>query len=195
MVLAPQLIQRLVVSAKSQYSLWSCSVQMAEGICISKLTLPWCSESKREGEASFSSMLYVQHADYFFIVVGVLGFFFPLRQTDFSPKRETFESCWGRANSHPWKGPSMEITTGWALGPSVDSSRVRNVSFGLLISSLTQHLSFQSLLNCTWCLETHNSIPFWNGMKTHPCTKKTLGGCPKRHLRKPLTPGSLRNPL
>lgn len=76
MVLAPQLIQRLVISAKSQYSLWSCSVQMAEGICISKLTLPWCSESKREGEASFSSMLYVQHADYFFIVVGLFGFFF-----------------------------------------------------------------------------------------------------------------------
>lgn len=128
---------------------------MAEGICISKLMLPWCSESKQEGEASLCSMLYVQHADYFLIVVGL---FFPLlRQHDFSPKRGTSESCWGWANLHPWKGPSMEITTEWALGSSVDSFRAQNVSFGLLTSSLTQHLSSQSFLKCTWCL-----IATWN---------------------------------
>lgn len=148
MVLAP-----FVIFVKSQYSLWSCAILMVEGICISKLMLPRSYKSKREEEAFFCSTLYDQHTDYFFDCCRPFSL---LQQTDFSPKMGTFESCWGRANSHPWKGPSMEKkTTGCALGSSVDSSRVQNVSFGLLISSLT-HLSSQSL-KCTWGL-----VSAWN---------------------------------
>lgn len=125
---------------------------MLEGICISKLMLPWCSESKREGEASFYFLPFVRR--WVILFFNVFCFFSPANwffKIQKKQRRGTFESFWGRANLCPGKSPSMEITTRWALGSSVDSPRVQNV-FGWLISSVTQHLSFQKLLMCSWCL-------------------------------------------